>query len=329
MGWGFFQSLLSTSIGPEVIGTLTEWVRSERWLSLDGFKYLNHEGILWLLLLCRYLKNETGVQPLVRLPSDDKQSSYALRVGIEDAASGVLQLANYPYPSPQVDRRKQWEFSRISPIDVNSLPRLKASVDAFTRAPLARLLGLDVSSEEIMVLAQTLRLSIVEVCTNVAQHSRVPEWTGDGYAIMRSMPPGYPLIRLMVGDIGIGLRARLLNMGFRPTDDAAAIRYALRAQADRSRPGEQMLPRQEGLFDIVQYTARRGGSITIRSGQVVGYLDLAHTGAQELPSDSETLTIIDRRLHIRRGHSFPGVQVMVDFRCPTHLDLDVSREEWR
>jgi len=330
LGWEVFRGMLDARDPGKPFETILEAMAEERPIVLDGFTYLNHEGLLWLLLLAQECKRRFGHALVLRRPTNSKHRRYIESLKLWDAshADGVwltkaepsLRFEGEDLLLKEASPPRGRVMDVLTPISGRTLARIRHQLDIGASDEILSNLGVvSPSLGDVPTAARAFRQTIVELCDNIVEHAAGGKrFEGTGFAIIRPMPKGFPVIRLCVGDIGIGLKARMREMGEKVDTDSSAIHKALLVR--------WVDPVKEGLFDILCYIPRWQGRMIIRSGEASGEVYFPIKEVLPMPPPRDLLaSVIRKRLTVRPTVAFSGVQVLVDLRLPKALD----HAQWR
>ena len=267
--------------------------------SLDGFDYMNPDGLIWLLLLGDQLKTKENSLWL-ELPRNPEQLRYLKSYNFHNVVLDNFSIVNVYYLN-EVSSFMLPESMKFFRVNLMTLTRvMKELNNLFGSVDFLGQLGISPVGETSMEFLPPFLRTIQETTKNIVQHSsRVPD-EGAGYFVIS--PVGKGRVRLCVADAGWGFSASLLSKGIRTKDDFDAIRNALFFRYLR--------PGGEGLFRVVQFVARLGGVIRMRSGSGEAFLQLPQ---RLLRSDQDTKHFIEDQLKpVRSRFYFPGVQLQID-----------------
>lgn len=269
--------------------------------SLEGFDYLNPDGLIWLLLLGDQLKLK-GNSVWLQLPRDPDQLRYLKSCNFQNVALENFSIANVFYLDevPSLRFPEGMRFFRVNLTTLATLLRELSTL--FGSEDFLRQLGVSPIGEITMEFLPPFLRTIHETSKNIVQHSGRIEDRGYGYLVIS--PIGKSRVRLCLGDAGRGFSSSLLAKGIRARDDFDAIRHALLFRYYR--------PGGEGLFRVIQFVSRLGGVVRIRSGSQEGFLTLPQ---QLFAKDDNTRHFIEHYLkQVPSRFDFPGVQLQIDLR---------------
>jgi len=268
--------------------------------SIEGFDYLNPDGLLWLLLIGEELKKK-GHFLSMKLPRDPHQLEYIKASNFHEVALEHFSIVNV-YALDEIKPSKIPEAKRFFKVEVWSLPYLLTTLRKFSASDeFFKMLGHpydDIKMEYIPPFLSTIE----EITKNIVQHSEEKENTGSGYFVMS--PYRKEWLRLCIGDAGRGFYSSLTSKKLKPKSDFEAIKLALLYRY--SSPGG------EGLFRVVQFANKLGGTIRISSKEGEAFLNLQ---VPPFKDDEATKNFIEQNLkEMRRNYSFPGVQFVIDMK---------------
>lgn len=219
---------------------------------LDGFDYLNGDGLLMLLMLGRFLVSEHKVRAILVLPGSEKQQEI-----LRDR--GFLRLARHIF---QVEGRRWLEASELEgAVDTgdvfDSLYIIQKETAAHLLQGVTRALNEPVFLEKLDLeptgesreYARDLARAVEEIVKNVIQHSGVER----GLLIIEEL--GNFAFRLTLGDMGVGLRSTV-RKNFPPKGELDPVRQAILHRYFNPSPG---------IFTVLSTVARWGGRFEIRS----------------------------------------------------------------
>jgi len=270
--------------------------------SLEGFDYLNPDGLLWLLLIGEELKRK-GHFLLMRFPRNPYQLRYIKALNFHEVALKNFSIVNI-FELDEIESLKIPKATRFFNIDLRLLPILLSTLRIiFTSASdeFFKMLGQRSRDEIVFEYAPLFLSTIEEITKNIVQHSGEKENLGCGYFVMN--PYRKEWIRLCIGDAGCGFYSDLTSKELKPQNDFEAIKMALLYR---------YYLHGEGLFRVVQFINKLGGIIRISSGKGEAFLNLQKPPFE---GDEATKNFIEQNLKkIRRDFSFPGVQFLIDIK---------------
>lgn len=242
-----------------VAAELGAWPPDDR-LLVDAFatEWASPAGFTALLTLGQALAEAGGVRPRLRLPEQDKVTSYWGKTGFLEHAAELFELHG------KVPRRRTDESSEVL-LPVTPV-REQLDVHAIVH---------NISDKVTSILKKDLQLEVSvvggfsqalsEMCQNVVEHAGTGGWVAAHvYTYRRRL--GRRVAVISVSDAGVGFRRSLeatqaKRLGDR-WSDGAALETALIHGTSRFRdPG-----RGQGLSSTKRYLARWDGKISIRSG---------------------------------------------------------------
>ncbi|MBN1460752.1 MAG: hypothetical protein JXA57_14550 [Armatimonadetes bacterium] len=333
LGWAVFDTGSGIEVSP-ALQYLIRVVKEDAAVALDGFDYLNPDGLIRLLTAADWLLQKSRRPLMVALP----------RVG-----KALASLVEYRFPWTQIRLPQQSmsllnmsylkdtgepaeSFDTILPLCPRTIRWVTDKAVSFMNNQMLRLLSMtphggarDKSSAFIG--------TIVQIVSNVVRHSQLTPWTGTGYATMSAMP--YGAVEFVCGDSGIGLRKRLWLMGRKYGTDEAALRAAILLHSEdavRPTPGEPavQLGSAEGLYDVATYIARWHGKLRLRTFGAEGILDLSKLPAEDAIRPREEVgfwtSVINDELDVIRRPRFPGVHVKIEMKTPDYVSFDVMKD---
>lgn len=296
--WGWATSFLQS----QQYGTLRDLTCEDIQFSLDGFDYLNPDGLLWVLLLGEQLKKRDNVLWL-ELPRSPEQVAYIRESRFAAVVQDDFSIPNIFRLDETINRPLRLDLAFFSRIDINTISRLQNRiVDLFTSQRLIKVLGVTPLGELHVKFMPSLMRVVNETSKNVVQHSGDVPDTGNGYFAISQL--GADAIRFCIGDTGCGFASSLRAKGIEVRDDYDAIQHALLFRYYQ--------PFGEGLFRVIQLVSRLGGVIIIRSGSSQTLLNL---NRKVLLNDDETKSFVLASIGKKwEQPQFPGVQLQIDVR---------------
>jgi len=293
--------------------TISNFLDSEQWteirkrnndeivISLNGFDWLEGDGLTWVLLLVEFLR-DNGNTPWVELPRDKRQLTALNSSSFVAVASQICPLSNvFALDGTSVNKATTERFYSIS--NVNTLADTLRSLFRFFNSEFSNLLNINRLGEIGIEVMPLFTYGISETAKNIVKHSREIDSAGWGYLSVAKV--GTKMLRFTVGDVGRGLLASLKSKSIEVHDDTESIRQALLYRY-YAKDGE-------GLFRVSQLVAHQKGAMRIRSGHADAFLHFPKT----IPKGDESLkaAITNNLRFMHKQSAFPGVQIMIDVRA--------------
>lgn len=273
-------------------------------ISLQGFAHLNVDGLLWILLLGKFLGGRRNVRLYLEVPSDPKSLSTLRRTGFLDAGVDVLGLINVPLitePTGMRDAEASSAIERFHAVDESTFAMVAASLRQYFDYGVGsfyELMGLNPRGEDAHLYGGAFHFALFQLCNNIAKHA------GEGgFVVAHPMTSGR--VRLCLGDIGCGFRESLHRQGIEIADPRAAMKRALLHRFFN------LTESREGIFRVIANVHRWGGYFQVLSDGVTCKLRLEPRQV----SDDELRGIIEQS-GVERGPDFPGVQYLIDLKRP-------------
>lgn len=266
--------------------------------SLEGFDFINSDGLIWLLLMGDEFKNKNNSLWL-EFPRNNKQLEYLKSSKFYIIALDLFSITNLFY----LDDTKETQINRgmeFFKVNIESLGTLMQELNLFLTFDFAKSVDISPYGEIVFEHLPPFLRMMTETSKNIVQHSRESENTGWGYFIVSQIRKD--LLRFCIGDAGRGFLSSLKSKGVNTKDDFDAIYHAL-----LFRYYEQ---EGEGLFRVVQFVSHLNGIIRLRSGRGEAFLDVSKN---LLDTDNKTKNFIEQNLRkVRSDLYFPGVQIQID-----------------
>jgi len=296
--WGWVNSFLQS----KQYRALCDLAREDIQFSLDGFDYLNADGLLWLLLVGEQLRKQNNLLWL-ELPRSSEQVAYIRESRFATVAQDSFSIPNIFRLDEPIDRPIRLGLAFFSRIDMSTIRGLlNRIVDLFKSNKFLEILGITPLGELHAEFLPSLMQVINETSKNVIQHSGDVPDSGMGYFAVSQLGPD--VIRFCIGDAGCGFISSLRAKGIKVRDDYDAIQHALLFRYYQ--------PFGEGLFRVIQCVSKLQGVITIRSSTAQAFLNLTR---RVLLNDEETQSFILASMGKKfEQPRFPGVQLQIDIR---------------
>ncbi len=299
--WDEAQSIIKSPIGDNVLKSND----SELFFSLEGFDYIEADGLLWLLLIGDYLQDK-GKLMWLELPSDRKQLQFIKSTLFVNAAQELFTITNLFYLDAV--RVNKPAFSDIPSyfnflnVDINSVSLISY---VFLIQNISRVLNLRPTAEMEFEIMQPFANLIIETNRNLVQHSRPRNGDGQGFFVLSvSHRRNGNLLKCVLGDCGMGFNKSLQNKGLVSRNDIDAIKNALLFRYHNQEGA--------GLFNAVQFASRLEGVVKIRSGWSSAFLNFSKAFLQDR---EQVQNFINSKTYFRDEKTyFPGVQVYIEAR---------------
>ena len=108
LGWEVFEAILNPRDARKPFEVVRTAMADQRPISLDGFTYLNHEGLIWLLLLAEYCREQFGHPLIIQRPLSTQHRKYIENLKLREASLGpgdngqpreaAVQFEGEPHP---------------------------------------------------------------------------------------------------------------------------------------------------------------------------------------------------------------------------------------
>lgn len=277
-------------------------------ISIDGFDFIDSDGLVWVLLLGDYLKSR-GKQIWLELPSNKYQLRYLKDSRFIDVSQDFFTISNiYQLDLENDISRKKYksDYLRFWKVDISTVSQI---LNLSITKTLLDFLNIDPITDIAYEFLQPFSNLIIETNRNLVQHSRLISGEGWGYFSLSSKQfRGQPRIACTLGDAGVGFKKSLAGKGMNIKNDKDAIKGALLFRYHNQEGA--------GLFRAVRLASRLKGVVKIRSGISSAFLNLQKSYLQ---NDEQVYNHIFNEIQFRNEKLyFPGVQFYVEVEGEQH-----------
>lgn len=302
LDWTTMESCLAE---PEVASMVARGSRQVDGVlfNLEGFDFLNSDGLMWLLLLATHLTTVKQVPAFLEVPRKESARSVLLDFGFFEASLGSLGLLDMPIGPVQQSGKRSRIMRRFHKVDASTFQRVATDLGhyfGFGSGQFAKDMGFGQAGEEATLYGQDFYFALFQLAQNVVRHAEGNGRPSTGYLIVDDRQPGR--IRICLGDVGQGFPASFSTKRAEPFTAVQAIGEALLHRYHN-------LPESaEGIFRVLASVHRWGGYFRVMSDGAKWQAKL-----ERGPLNDEALTQAVRRHAVVSATPFPGVQYFIEF----------------
>lgn len=254
-------------------------------ISMEGFKWLGHGGLTWLITILKMRQRE-GLATGIWLPDHKKQLAYINYV----ALPFYQELCNFSFLNEYLFLVHSFEFeakkeakkklSRIRMVNKDNWSQVINSTTQYVKEFILNRLKIDSTVYESFMRVDPFINTLNELVHNIAYHGGHED--GDGFGFVSFSPPGDNdnLIRYCFSDLGLGFQQTLRRKDepVRVETDSHldAILEGVLYRFRYPRPGVM------GYYPTLEFIRERDGVIGIRSGDCLVTIDLSSSSNQSI-----------------------------------------------
>lgn len=269
---------------------------------LEGFDFINLDGLIWLLLIGEILHNNNYL--ILNLPRDKQLLKYMKSVGFHQIAAEIFDI----YPKFYIEEVEEYKLSkgiRIEKVSSVNLQNVQKNFHRFIESKdFYKMLNIAYTGQISWEYIPYLVLIISELLSNIVEHSGKTLNTGEGYA---GMFVSGQKINIIVADAGVGFTKGLKRKEIIVKSSEEAIKKAFLFRYYKNKTKVE----GKGIFEALKCIRKLGGSVRIGSENAEGNLSMKGRLYEEKNEDEKLKQIIEKELKSYSRRYFPGVQYSI------------------